>query len=191
VNIPVVLLAAGASSRFGRPKLLLPHRGSSLLRYIARISLASDASSTIVVLGAYADLLRAELADLDVKIILNPQWATGISSSIHAAIRSLPRDADAVLLTLCDQPLLSTQLLNAIIAEFASSGAPVIASAYADTLGAPALFSRSLFAELSGLRGDSGAKQLIHAHLDEVRRVSFPEGALDIDTESDRSGLPG
>jgi molybdenum cofactor cytidylyltransferase len=187
-TVSVVVLAAGASTRMGTPKQLLPYRERSLLRHAAEMALASVCQPIIVVLGAHAERLRQEVNDLPVQVVENLRWAEGMSSSIStgvAALNAAPDKISAVVLALCDQPFVSAQVINEIVEAYHSTGKPVVASEYAGTLGVPTLFSRPLFSELMALRGGEGAKQVITKYGHEVFSVPFPEGAVDIDTPND------
>ncbi|MBW4689360.1 MAG: nucleotidyltransferase family protein [Komarekiella atlantica HA4396-MV6] len=186
--IGVLILAAGASTRLGKPKQLLQYRGQSFLRHTAKIAIASGCQPVVVVLGAQAKQLRSELSDLPVTIIKNHDWATGISSSIHAGLEALQTQCqmlEAAIITLSDQPLISVQLIQQLVEQYWLTGKRIITSEYAGTVGVPALFDLTLFPDLMLLQGDVGAKRLIHQLIDEVVTVSFPDGAIDIDTPLD------
>ncbi|MGA2556068.1 MAG: nucleotidyltransferase family protein [Verrucomicrobiota bacterium] len=188
----VIILAAGASTRLGRPKQLLPFRGRSLLRHAAETALASSCRPVVVVLGAFADRLGRELSGLPVTIAMNPQWQEGISSSIRAGLKALPPERtgpDAVLIMLCDQPLVPAQFLDRLLAVHQSSGSGIVAAEYGGQPGVPALFSRDYFAELAALCGSGGAKPIIVKHAKLSRRIPLPEAALDIDCQEDVASL--
>jgi molybdenum cofactor cytidylyltransferase len=184
-HVAILLLAAGGSSRFGSPKQLIPFSGKPLLRHLAQAASRSKASQTYVVLGAMSEKIRPALDGLAVHIVQNNRWQEGISSSIHAGISALTKETDAVLIMLCDQPHVSSELLDRIIEVQSMSRKPIVASEYADTIGVPALFAKLLFPELLALVGDHGAKQLIHGHPEDIAIVPFPGGATDIDTPED------
>jgi molybdenum cofactor cytidylyltransferase len=169
----------------GTPKQLLQYRNRSLIRYLAEIALASGASSLCVVLGAESARARQELADLPAILLENPRWAEGMSSSVRAGVAWVPANVHAAIIMLCDQPLVSSALLNSMIDAYVSSGKRIVACEYTGTLGVPVLFDRSLFPELSNLTGDSGAKQIITWHPEDVYQISFPGGSVDLDTPSD------
>ncbi|MBD2743906.1 nucleotidyltransferase family protein [Coleofasciculus sp. FACHB-1120] len=191
MNAPVVgliILAAGASTRMGTPKQLLLYQGRSFLRHTAEIAIASLCQPIVVVLGANAEQIKPEVSELPIQIVENPQWAEGMSSSIRVGIEALDnlnQSLDAVAIALCDQPFISSQLLNQIVEAYQVTRRPIIASEYAGSLGVPALFSRALFPELMSLKTTEGAKQIIKKHSPEVFRIPFPGGAIDIDTPKD------
>ena len=184
----IALLAAGASIRFGRPKQLIQFQGRSLLRHLAEVCASSNAGDVHVVLGAYAELLKHQLHGLRLRTILNLDWNSGISSSLRMAVKNLDRATKALLVVLCDQPLVTSALLNRMLETREKSGKPIVACEYGNSLGVPALFDRKFFAEIESLKGDLGAKQIILKHRREVACVPFPEGSIDIDTPRD---LPG
>jgi len=194
-RVGVVVLAAGGSRRLPGPKQLLRFRGKTLLRHAAQTAVSAGCGPVVVVLGAaaLASQLRFELSDLDLTIVENPRWQEGMSTSIHAGLDALERAEalDAVLITTCDQPHVTAKLLKQIVAAYRQAHPPAVASAYAGTIGVPALFGRPLFAELLGLEHDQGAKRILERHLEAVARVPFEQGAVDIDTPEDVRHLSG
>lgn len=191
-NIGIVILAAGASTRMGTPKQLLRYQERSLLRHTVEVAIASVCQPIVVVLGAYAQLIQPEISQLPVQIVENLQWNKGMSSSIEVGIQALKTshpEVEAVILTLCDQPFISTEIIDRLALTYHSTNQPIIACEYAETLGVPALFSDRLFSELMTLNGSEGAKQIIKKHSQEVFSISFPEGATDIDTPTEYADL--
>ncbi len=146
-NIGLIILAAGASKRLGTPKQLLLYEGSSFLQRTAEIAVASFCQPIAVVLGAYAEQMRPEVEHLPVQIVENHQWAEGMGTSVQVGIQllSVCDRASAAVLILCDQPFLSVQHINALIAAYRETQQPIIASEYEQVIGVPALFSRELF----------------------------------------------
>jgi molybdenum cofactor cytidylyltransferase len=181
----VILLAAGASTRLGRPKQLLPFRGTTLLRHLAEQALASDAHHVRIVIGAHHELIRDQVADLIVTVVEHQHWSGGLSTSIQAGLESLPNDIDSVILMLGDQPRVTSDHLNALIQRQHATKKGLIASRYQQMPGAPALFSRRYFGDLLNLRGDAGAKTVLLLRVDDVAYVDLPGGEFDIDTEDD------
>jgi molybdenum cofactor cytidylyltransferase len=186
-HVAALLLAAGGSSRMGRPKQLLRLEGVSLVKRAAQTALLSRCDSLYVVVGAFGDAVREELRGLDLSIVENRFWRTGMGSSIQAGIEALNdgnESYDGVLILLADQPAVDAALLDTIIEKF-EEGSSLVASAYAGSIGVPALFSSTFFDSLDELSGDRGAKALLQLHPEEVTKVPFPGGAFDIDTPSD------
>jgi molybdenum cofactor cytidylyltransferase len=184
--IGVIILAAGASVRLGKPKQLVSFRGRSLLRHAAQTALASACRPVIVVLGADAARLERELNGLPVTRVINSNWERGMSSSIGAGLKAAPvAQTEALILMVCDQPMISPQLLDRLALLHKSTGRGIVAAEYAGTRGVPALFSRPYFAQLAALPSREGAKSIIVKHSHDVAAVPFPEGAIDIDTPAD------
>lgn len=191
-GVGAVILAAGSSSRMGSPKQTLSYRGQSLLRRAALAALGAECRPVMVVTGAHAELSRPELNGLDVQEVLNTRWETGIASSIRAGVEALvgvAPDADAAVFMLCDQPRVTTEVITGLVAAYRATGRPVIASTYGGSFGVPALFSRTLFAELTLLEGVSGAKEVIRRHEREAHFLPFQGGEVDVDTPDDFSRL--
>jgi molybdenum cofactor cytidylyltransferase len=186
-----IILAAGASTRLGRPKQLLRFRGETLLARTIGAVRAAPIRRVLVVLGAQAALMRAQLAGDAVEAIENLDWRMGIGSSIRAGMHALPEPCSAaVLLVVCDQPLLSAAHLAALVEIHRRTSALIVASHYGDDVsGVPALFSRAVFGELAALPAHSGAKSIIERHRDATVLLPFCAGTFDIDTENDYQRL--
>lgn len=190
--VGLIILAAGASTRMGSPKQLLAYRGCTLIRHMVDVAIASVCQPIAVVLGAHAERIKPEISDLSVQIVENQQWEEGMSSSIQVGLKALLAinpNLEAVIITLCDQPFVSSQTLDQIVEAYRYTDKPIIASEYAGTFGVPALFNCILFSELLALKSTEGAKQLIKRHIHEVFSVPYPEGAIDIDTPHDYEQL--
>ena len=191
-NIGAVILAAGASTRMGKPKQLLYFKGRSLLRHTVEVALASVCKPIVVVLGAYAEQIRNEVSQLPVVVVENQDWKKGMGASIRVgvnAVNNYSENIEAVLLLLCDQPLVCDRIINQLVEAYLATRKPIIASEYAQTLGVPALFSRELFSELINLDVEKGAKQVIGKYSHLVFGVPFPAGVIDVDTPSDYERL--
>jgi molybdenum cofactor cytidylyltransferase len=188
--IAAVVLAAGGSTRFGRPKQLLPYRGRSLLRHAVDCSIAGGCDPVVVVLGAQVEDLRPELEGTESRVVVNADWQQGLGTSVRAGVSAVQQtSARALLLLACDQPRITPAVVRDLRMRFEETGSRIVASAYAGTIGVPALFDRSLFAELLALNGVGGAKVILQAHTKDVDRVAWPDGAFDIDTPGDYEKL--
>lgn len=190
--VGAVILAAGASTRMGTPKQLLHFRGRSLLRHSVEVAIASVCKPIVVVLGANAEKMRHEVSQLPVQVVENPQWQEGMGASIRvgiAAINGASEKIEAAVLTLCDQPFVSSDLINQLVETYLATLKGIVACEYAGTLGAPTLFSRKFFPELMNLKAAAGAKQVINKYSDEVFPLPFAAGEVDIDTPEDYKQL--
>lgn len=191
-TIGMIILAAGASSRMGTPKQLLLYQGRSFLSQIVETAIASICRPIVVVLGANAQQLKSEISHFPVQVVENTGWHEGMSSSIKVGMQALiNQNIQSVAIALCDQPFVSVQIINKLIAAYQCTGKSIVACEYANTLGVPALFSRALFPELMNLGATAGAKYLIKKYSHTVFPVAFPEGEIDIDTPKDYQQLIG
>lgn len=187
LSVALIILASGGSHRLGRPKQLLPFEGKSLLRHALVTACETECSPVIAVLGANLDGILPETAELPVEIAVNTSWEEGLGSSIRCGMQHLADsrpDTAAVIIALCDQPKVDLNIYLSLIRAY-REGADLAACGYKDTVGVPALFSRRYFPVLLSLHGDQGAKLILKAHRDDVRIVSFADGAIDIDTMQD------
>jgi molybdenum cofactor cytidylyltransferase len=189
----LIILAAGASSRLGTPKQNLIYQGQTLLQRAIHTALTSACCEKIVVvLGANEGVIRPNISDHQIHITYNPNWQEGIASSIRLGITELQKlepNIKAAILMLCDQPFVDPLLIYQLTERKAENNNGIIACAYKDTLGVPALFDASYFPQLLMLQGKEGAKKLIKAFSHDVLPVAFPLGAIDIDTMDDYEGL--
>ncbi|MBM0745064.1 nucleotidyltransferase family protein (plasmid) [Phormidium sp. CLA17] len=184
-QIGLLLLAAGASRRMGTPKQLLPIQGRSLLRHLAEISIASLCDPVIAVLGASPHQIRPEIEDLPLQIIENQHWQSGMGTSISTGLAALLEQKPtlkAMLILVCDQPFVSTALIDQLVVAYQSTNYQIVATTYLETIGVPALLSDRYFSELLRLNSDTGARQIIQQHLNETYTIDFPKGAIDLDT---------
>ena len=183
-----IILAAGASTRMGQPKQLLPLAGQPLLLRAVDVALGSSAWPIVVVLGANADSIRPLLARLPVLVVENSAWVEGMASSIRtgiAVLQQFSRSLDAALVALCDQPAFSPAVIERLVAERHATGRSIVAARYQNRNGAPALFCREYFPTLAALTGEEGARSLLNANADRVASVELPELAQDLDTPED------
>lgn len=187
-NVGAIILAAGGSRRFGRPKQLLAFQNESLVRRSVRVAAEAGIASVAVVAGESIDAIKGEVRETSAAVVENRDWQRGLGTSIRCGLRHLRAfgpDLEAVVIIACDQPFVAASTIAALLAERKRSGQPIVAASYAGTLGIPALFDRSCFEALLALADDSGAKALIESRPDEVAQIKFEQGAIDIDTPAD------
>ncbi|MEP7251415.1 MAG: nucleotidyltransferase family protein [Ginsengibacter sp.] len=183
----IILLAAGSSSRFGSPKQLAQNNGRSFVAH-AIIEALKVTKEVIVVLGANHEVIKKEIEKFPIHIVWNEKWEEGMSSSIKKGMEILLQHEtfpDAIIIAVCDQPFLSSGIMNSLIEKYESGDRPIIASAYNNVLGTPTLFNQSFFSALMELKGQAGAKKIISENKAVVDTVSFPLGYVDIDTIED------
>jgi CTP:molybdopterin cytidylyltransferase MocA len=191
-QIGIVLLAAGGSTRMGRPKQLLPFRKTTLLRHAAETALATGLSPVVVVLGAEAGACQDELRGLPVATVRNDDWPRGMGGSLRAGVAELEQiapDIGAALVMLHDQPHISAASLRDLSDLWSPEGCTIAASFYGGTAGVPAVFGRGHFAELKALEGGGGAKGILARHDAKVAKLELPEALDDIDSPEDYARL--
>ena len=184
-SVFAVVLAAGQSSRFGKTKQLEKYQGIPLVTRSVRLGEAVCGSSTVLVAGNDWQRVTDICAPLAGFFVVNPGFADGLASSIECGIRSVAEVADAVMLLLADQPLITSAHLQMLLDTWQSSRESIVASAYAGTTGPPVIFPRRDFADLIRLSGDRGARSMIDANRERVKVIVFEPAALDIDRQSD------
>ncbi len=187
-----LLLAAGGATRFGSPKVLATFRGEPLVCRAVRLLVPRCQAGVHVVVGASAagvrGALASQLAGGSVTLVDNPGWASGLSTSLVRGVAALPQDADAVLILLCDQPAVTADDLDALVAAWQVEPALIAAAGFSDRLGPPVIIPRSFWPQLAALRGDQGARSLLEWHAEHTT-VVMPHAALDVDTPEDLARL--
>jgi len=186
-NLSILLLAAGSSSRLGSSKQLLLLNGESLLYRTTSLSLQVTDQVTVA-LGSNFQSHFPEISHLPVQIVENEQWKNGMGHSLKTGLTALLKKwphTSAVIVLVCDQPLLTASHLENLIEVARTSDKPIVSSCYKNVLGVPALFKKELFAELLALGDSEGARKLIQQKKNEVEAVDFPGGEIDLDTPED------
>ena len=183
----LLLLAAGESSRLGKPKQQLVYRGMSLLQRAIHAGLGSNCERPLVILGAYHEKILSEMPPRQVDLVINSDWKGGMSTSIKTGMKALlnRHEPDQVIIMLCDQPFVDENLLNQLITTQQVTGKSIVACAYQKTIGVPVLFDKKFFPLLFDLHGKEGAKKIISEFPEEIATVPFPLGHIDIDTPTD------
>jgi molybdenum cofactor cytidylyltransferase len=194
-TIGIILLAAGSSSRMGRPKQLLPIDGEPLLVRSVKAAVSSKAHELVVVLGSNFQSHREVIAGFPIEVIENQEWQKGMGNSLKKGLIHLKDkndSLDAVIVLVCDQPYLSSDIINKLIEEFEQTKRKIVASIYAGIIGVPALFDSSMFEKILHLDDEQGAKKLIQQQqLANVKAVEFPKGIIDLDFPEDYESLLG
>ena len=188
-QVYAVILAAGKSARMGQPKQLLHWQKRALLEHALINAGVVFEDRVLVVLGAEAELIQSTINLAGATVIVNSDWQTGMASSIRAAIQALPNSATAVMLMLCDQPLITNVQLQSLVSTWQAKPEQIVASEYHLSIGVPAIFPAHYFDQLLMLEGDKGAKSVLIKHQTDLIRISLPEAELDIDTLDDFNNL--
>lgn len=182
-----LILGAGASSRFGQPKQLLPFRGATLLGWvIGQAERAAGLDEVVVVLGRAADEIRNQVDFGNAKVVENPVFTQGCASSYRAGIGALDPRSDAIMILLGDQPGIDPEIIDRVAEEWRTGDGEIMLASYQGRKGHPMMFAKSLFDKLIDLHGDKAAWKLVDANLKTLREIAFDlPFPQDIDTEED------
>jgi len=184
----IIILAAGASKRLGKPKQLLVYNGKTLLQNTIDEVMKVENSIPFLVISEEFDFKT----DSDIKIIENKESHLGISSSIKIGLKKiidLQSEIKNCIFTVSDQPFISVKIFSQLIQKCNTSNKGIIASFYEETIGVPMLFNKKYFEELLQLSNDEGAKKIAIKHKDDLETIDFPKGKIDIDTPEDYKKL--
>lgn len=189
-EVGVIMLAAGSSSRMGHNKMMLVFQGITLLERTLMAAIDSKVNHLIAVTGANREENDNLIKKHKVKVVFNTEWEAGIGSSLKCGLQTILKEykhLDAVIISVCDQTYLSSEVFDKLIDKYTQSGKPIIASTYGNTIGVPVLYDKIFFDELMRIPDDRGAKQSIvdHASSDSIATIQFEGGDVDIDTLED------
>lgn len=185
----VLVLAAGAASRFGSPKQLARLQGQTLLQRAVALGTAVAGQAVTVVLGAHAADIAPSLRGHAASVVVNRRWKEGLASSLRAGVAQLPGSTPGVLVLLADQVAVTDFDLRRLVSTWRQQPDYIVAASYAGHSGVPAIFPPHCFTALLELRGDIGARALLHRMADRVVRVPMPGAAVDVDTTEDLRSL--
>lgn len=188
--ISAIVLAAGQATRFGQCKQVLRLGGKTILDHALDNLRGSKIDDIVIVLGAHADEIREKVRLLESsveRIVTNPDFASGMSTSIQAGLRALPESAEAAMIVLGDQPFVTPRTIDLLIDEYRRTRASVVVPTYDGVRGNPVIVDRSLFGEMLGIRGDVGCRAIFGEHVQSTAKVPVDDrGVLvDIDTRED------
>ena len=180
-----VVLAAGGSTRLGRPKQLLTRDGETLVHRAARLALASGAARVRVIVGAHADDVVAAVRDLPVECLVNPRWNEGLAGSVRVAVDALAAHDHATLLLTCDQPALDLAHVQALLAVARAAPSGSAATRFGDRVGVPAVVAPAVLRAARAVQGDRGLRDVLNAAGTGVIACDAPVLGVDIDTPED------
>jgi molybdenum cofactor cytidylyltransferase len=184
-----VILAAGESQRFGRPKQLLEWRGKALVWHVAQQALQAGLDPVIVVCGAQMTAIQQALRDLAVDCVHNPDWQQGQGTSVRTGAAATPRQSGAALFLLADQPQISAALIRTLVESHAQTQHPITGPLVAGQRGNPVLFDRRTFADLAALSGARGGRTLFSKYRVDWIPWHDPAPLMDVDTQADYARL--
>lgn len=192
-HIAIVVLAAGASKRMGSPKQLLKWGDGTLIGNAIETVSKLASNELIVVLGAHYELIKNVIQTSPVTILNNENWEKGLGSTIAFAVEYLQNsksNVDGVLITLCDQPLITADFLNLFISKFQSGKNQILATSYGnDKQGVPVLFDKVYFNDLEKLNSDEGAKEILKKYSSHMEALTPPMDNKDLDTSEEYTAL--
>lgn len=168
-----IILAAGESKRMGKPKLLLPFGEKTIIETVIKNVVLSKVDETLVVLGSSRDKIEQKIKNLPIKIVVNPHFSKGMLSSIQCGIQSIPKNAQAVLVMLGDQPSISSDIINKIIDSFKSRKKGIILPIHNNKRGHPVLIDIKYRDKVERLNLDIGLRELIHNHPEDIMEVEL------------------
>ncbi len=178
-----IVLAAGKADRMGVSKQLLTLEGEPIIRRVVKQVKASNFDLITVVLGAYADRIRPLLSDLGVKIVFNPDYSLGQSTSLKAGLEGYTDSIEGAAFVLGDQPLIKVETYNYLIKVFKAAGSGILLPTYLGQRGNPVFFHYKFFPELLEVEGDYGGRDVIKAHNDQVKIVEVCDPGITIDLD--------
>lgn len=195
-TIAAVVLAAGASSRMGQPKLLLPLDGQPVVTHVARAVVASTAHPIVVVVNQETGTRLTPHVPEPCRVVVNPDARAGMATSLRAGLAAAQVDAPqlgGILVVLADQPLVRAAQLRRLVDHARIAPADLLASAYEGTRGTPVYFPRDYFAEIEALRGDEGGRSILARHVDALTLIGLGPSALalDLDVPQDFERIKG
>lgn len=185
--IVAIVLAAGQSTRMGRPKQTLLLHGKPMLEDVLDALRQTKVDRIVVVLGANEKEVKEQVKFQREEVVFNPRYAEGMSRSLKAGLAAAGEEADAAIVVLGDQPLLSPATVNKMVDAYLDSRAPVVVPVYHGIRGNPVLFGKTLFPRIMTIHGDSGAKAILEENKDSMLEVEVEDEGIvvDIDTPAD------
>lgn len=176
--INAIVLAAGESTRMGKPKPLLRMGDRTFLEQIVAVLQEAHVDRITVVLGARAEAIAAAVDLSGVDVIVNRNYREGQLSSLNAGLGNVPAETEAVLLCLVDGPFITADIVNRVVATFRETGAAIVIPTFEGKRGHPSLFARALFGPLRSAPPEEGARHVVYANEDRTVEVEIPEKAV-------------
>ncbi len=178
-----MILAAGESKRMGKPKLLLPFREKTIIETIIETVISSKVEKTLVVLGSDREKIEQRIKNYSLKIAFNPDFRSGMLSSVQAGLQSLPENAQAALVVLGDQPSISTPVINELIDAYKRTGKGIVLPVHKGERGHPVLVDMKYRSEIENLSPDIGLRGTVYNHPEDILEVKVKSQSIlrDID----------
>lgn len=182
-----IILAAGESKRMGQPKMLLPYGEKTIVETVIDCALASMADEVLVVLGANREKIIKRIKNLSVKSVVNPNFSSGMLSSVQVGFKALPEEVESALVLLGDQPGITSAIIDRLLEAYGSSKKSIVVPIYQGSRGHPVLIDTKYREEIHSLHNEIGLRELLHNHPDEVLEVDLDEAEIlqDVDNPED------
>ena len=181
-QLSIIIPAAGASERLGQPKQLVQYKGKSLIRKAIENAESLAPDEIIVVTGADADAVQAEVKKTTAKGVYNPNWRDGMGTSIAFGAKAVDDRSDGILILLCDQWQIQAEDLQLLLKAWQTDPGYIVCAVTRDRHGPPVIFPVSCLQELRGLSGDHGARSILDSAPDKIKPVTIKHAAFDLDT---------
>ncbi len=191
-NLSAVLLAAGESKRLGQPKQLVPFNGKPMIQQVVSKLIDAGWQHIVVVLGSKGDSIVDVLQGHELELVFNNNWRKGMGNSLSFGVKAVLKkwpDTENLLISVCDQPFITTAHLIKLKNGMKEAGCSILASGYSDTFGPPIICGAKFFPRLLQLDGEKGAKSVFANHENELKVIPCEEGAIDIDTPEDLNNI--
>lgn len=188
MNVSVILLAAGSSSRMGQSKQLLPIHQTTLLQNAIDTAQQAVPGKLLVVLGARAHDHQRVLSSSTHDVVINDQWEKGMGNSLKFGLEKLLQirpETEAILVMVCDQPAVTADHLQKLLQAYQEYPEKIICSSYANTRGVPALFPKIYFSKIKALADIEGARKIIQTEREFTEAIPLAHGEFDLDTPED------
>jgi molybdenum cofactor cytidylyltransferase len=183
-----IVLAGGAGARFGGPKQLAAWRGRPLLGYVLEAAVEARLSPLVVVVGAQADAVRQAIEDPHLRVVVNPDWESGQSTSVRAGLAEVEAEVEAAVFLLADMPRVSARTIQRVVEQHRTTLSPIVAPVGGGRRGNPVLFDRAVFSELHTLQGDEGGRSLLERWRWTAVEAD-PSEFVEVDVPDDLAGL--
>jgi molybdenum cofactor cytidylyltransferase len=182
-----IILAAGESKRMGEPKMLLPFGGKTIIEAVTESVVSSEVEGSLVVVGAERERIEEKIKDYGIKIVFNPDFRSGMLSSVQCGFKAVPEGTRAVLIVLGDQPRISSGIINQLIEASKKTGKGIVLPVFEGERGHPVIIDMKYREEVENLRPDIGLRGTVYSHPEDILEVEVDTASIlkDIDDAAD------
>jgi len=177
-KVSAVIMAAGQDCYINTPMPLVPINGTPLINRITDSFTMAGINDIIVVLGYEAERIKEKLRDKNVKVVINPDYKEGLSRTLRSGLRLVSDDTSAVAVTLGNRPFITPQVISSLVATYKKEKMPITAPTFNNIVGHPVIFDTGLLPELMKVRGNSGGKNIIQRHINELKQIAVSDDGV-------------